>query len=124
VFEQDLADLTAEPGRQIERWLGSQNAGDWMSEFAFGAKIQRGTMTSARGSYSLIQSRPDESRLESINIGVVLFSAEPNGSAKDSGSDRTDAVPAIQASEAKIPQLKLDVKPMAAFSSFSERPCP
>jgi hypothetical protein len=34
-------------------------------------------MRSARGLYSLIQYRPDESRLESINIGVVLFSAEP-----------------------------------------------
>jgi hypothetical protein len=32
VFEEDLADLTAEPGRQIERWLGSQNAADRMSD--------------------------------------------------------------------------------------------
>jgi hypothetical protein len=33
-------------------------------------------MRSARGLYSLIQYRPDESRLEAINIGVVLFCAE------------------------------------------------
>lgn len=43
---------------------------------------------------------------------------------KESGADRTDALCALQASEAMLPQLQLDVKPMAVFSSFSERPSP